>query len=63
MSANEEVLENMDRAAELAEEKLKEISEEHIIPIANWWKEHYIKAGHKRLAKVLLKHAPKKESY
>ncbi len=63
MAANEEVLENMDRAAELAEEKLKEISQEHVIAIATWLKQNYSKAGYKRLCKILLKHAPKKESY
>lgn len=63
MAINEEVLENMDKAAELAEKKLKEISQEHIVPIANWWRDCYMKAGHKRLAKLLLKYASKKESY
>lgn len=63
MAMNEETLENMDKAAELAEEKLKEISQEHIIAIVNWWRTHYGKAGHKRLAKILLKYVPKKENY
>jgi hypothetical protein len=63
MAANEEILENMDKAAELAEEKLKEISKEHVIAIADWWKKYYGKAGHKRLAKLLLTYATKKESY
>lgn len=63
MSINEDVLKGMDQAAELAEEKLKEISTEHVQAIATWWKENYLGAGHKRLAKILLKHAPKKETY
>ena len=63
MAINEQVLENMDKAAEIAEEKLKEISQEHIVAIANWWRDNYLGAGHKRLAKVLMKHATKKESY
>lgn len=63
MAANDEVLENMDKAATLAEEELKDISVEHIIAISNWWKKNYIKAGHKRLAKVILKYADKKETY
>jgi hypothetical protein len=63
MATNEETLENMDKAADLAEEELKEVSKEHIVAIADWWKTNYIKAGHKRLAKILLKHATKKESY
>ncbi|HQF37391.1 MAG TPA: hypothetical protein PLL26_07200 [Candidatus Dojkabacteria bacterium] len=63
MAINEQILENMDKAAELAEEKLKEISQEHIIPIANWWHNNYLVAGHKRLAKILMKYSTKKESY
>ncbi len=63
MAANEEVLNGMDKAAELAEEKLKEINIDHIQSIAGWWRDNYMKAGHKRLAKILLTYAPKKESY
>jgi len=63
MAENKEVLDGMDKAAELAEEKLKEISKEHVIAIATWWRDNYMKAGHKRLAKILLTYAPKKESY
>ena len=63
MAVNEDVLENMDAAAVLADEKLKEISKEHIIAIADWWRSNYLKAGHKRLAKLLLAYSTKKESY
>ena len=52
-------LEGMDEAAEAAAEQLKEVPEEHIKSIANWWKKNYMKAGHKRLAKTLLKYADK----
>lgn len=47
----------MDEAAKKAEEQIKNIDQETIKPIANWWKKNYMKAGHKRLAKVLLKYA------
>ena len=63
MAVNEQILENMDKSAEAAEEKLKEISEDVVIQIANWWRDNYPSAGHKRLAKILLKHATKKENY
>lgn len=63
MAINENIINGMDKAAELAEERLKEISQEHIITIANWWRDNYLSAGHKRLAKILMKHATKKESY
>jgi hypothetical protein len=63
MAINEEVLENMDKAAALADEELKEISKEHVIAVADWWRKNYTKAGHKRLAKLLLVHSTKKESY
>ena len=63
MPVNEEVVKNMDAAAEVAEEKLKEISKDVTIQIADWWKNNYMKAGHKRLAKILLTYATKTESY
>lgn len=63
MAVNEDVLENMDKAAELADEELKEISKDSVILVADWWKKHYLKSGHKRLAKILLTFATKKESY
>jgi len=63
MAANEYVLKDMDEAAELAEEKLKEINIDHIQSIAGWWRDNYMKAGHKRLAKILLTYSQKKESY
>ena len=64
MSISEEVLENMDKAAALAEEKLKaDLAIGSVRQVADWWREHYPKAGHKRLAKILLTYATKKESY
>ena len=61
MTENEKVLQAMDEAAAKAFEDLKTISDTHITPIANWIVDHYPKAGYKRLAKILMKYATKKE--
>ena len=63
MAMNEEVLKSMDDAAEVAGEKLKELDIDHVRSVAIWWKDNYLKSGHKRLAKLLLTYVPKKESY
>ncbi|MCK9293182.1 hypothetical protein M0P25_03845 [archaeon] len=57
MKINEEVLKNMDEAALIAENELNMIPLEHIKSISIWWKKNYLKAGHKRLAKLLLAHS------
>jgi hypothetical protein len=62
MSTNEEVLGQMDQAADVAKEKLKDLPKDAIIIVADWWKTNYTKAGHKRLAKLLLTYASKKET-
>lgn len=49
----------MDLAAAEAEGQLDDIPEEQIAPIANWIRDNYLKAGYKRLCKVLLQHADK----
>lgn len=59
MMVNEEILKEMDKAATEAAEQLEEISKDHIIVVADWWKKNYLKAGHKRLAKLLLACASK----
>jgi hypothetical protein len=63
MALNEEVLKGMDEAARAAEESLKDIPKDTITQVADWWRTNYTKAGHKRLAKILLGYATKKESY
>lgn len=63
MPTNEEVLKGMDEAARAAEESLKELPTNAITQVADWWRTNYTKAGHKRLAKILLGYANKKESY
>jgi hypothetical protein len=51
------VMAAMDEAAEKAAEELEKIAAEDpngVAVVAQWMKKHYIKAGYKRLAKVLL---------
>lgn len=50
---------DMDEAAYQALEKLHEIEEDEklkagVEAVRKWWQQHYLKAGHKRLAKALL---------
>ena len=49
----------MDMAASDAEKSLENVDEDALITVANWWKDWYPKAGHKRLAKILLQYASK----
>ncbi len=58
MAFNQEVIDTMDRAAELADKKIKDIPEEHVKIIANWYKSNFM-AGYKRLGKIILKYADK----
>jgi len=46
--------EAMDRAAIEAGEELDQIPRETILPIAEWWSKWYLKAGHKRLGRILV---------
>lgn len=32
-----------------------------IFDVANWWKRWYMKAGHKRLGRIIIKYASKEE--
>jgi len=52
----------MDEAAEIAADELEEIQKTtDISKVANWMKKHYMKAGYKRLSKVLLAYTKKGE--
>ena len=55
MAFTEEDREKMDKAAEEADKDLQAIPEDHVVSVATWWKKWYMKAGHKRLARILLK--------
>jgi geranylgeranyl pyrophosphate synthase len=47
----------MDKAAHEAEKELKAMSQHMTVPIARWWHKHYLKAGHKRLGRMMVAHA------
>jgi hypothetical protein len=53
--SKDEILAEMDVAATEAEAELKLIPESEIRPVADWWRKHYLKAGHKRLGRILIK--------
>lgn len=52
--SSEQILQEMDAAAITAEKDLKAIPQTAITSVASWLKKHYIKAGYKRLAKLLI---------
>lgn len=47
--------EEMDAAAKQAEEELKQLDQKTIDAVAEWWAKWYLKAGHKRLGRILVK--------
>lgn len=61
MVFTEEDREKMDKVAQEAEKELTDliIKDNTISGLANWWKKWYVKAGHKRLARILLQNARK----
>lgn len=46
--------EEMDKAAEEAEKELQGMPQTQVIPLARWFHAHYMKAGHKRLGRLLV---------
>ena len=58
-------IEEMDAAADLAAVESAGIAGKYtdgvlmLDAVANWWKRWYMDAGHKRLARILLKYASK----
>ena len=61
MAFGEEDKQKMDAAAVEAEQDIELVSSDALTDVARWWKKWYYKAGHKRLARVLLQYAPKEE--
>ena len=60
MAFTEEDKQAMDSAAVDAENDAAEnVPGEALQEVANWWSRWYMKAGHKRLARVLLQYASK----
>ena len=53
----EEDRQKMDSAAIDAQNDLENVSDEALAKVANWWKKWYLKAGHRRLARILLEFA------
>ena len=51
------MMEGMDKAAEVAEQEFKAMSQHITVPMARFWLKHYGKAGHKRLGRMMVQHA------
>ena len=60
MAFTDEDKEKMDQAAKEAGEELAKLEANALVGVANWWKKWYMKAGHKRLARILLQYAKEK---
>ena len=54
------VLAEMDTAAEEAEKDLTTLDQAAVETIAAWWAKWYMKAGHKRLGRIMVRLAKKK---
>lgn len=52
--STEQILKEMDAATLVAEKDLKSIPQTQLSAVSGWLKKHYIKAGYKRLAKLLI---------
>jgi len=48
---------DMDAAAEVAARELEKLDPAAVRAVADWWKAHYLQAGHKRLGRKLLEKA------
>lgn len=53
----DDIFEKMDMAAKEAEKELRELDRAAVKTVALWWKKWYLKAGHKRLGRLLLTYA------
>lgn len=49
----------MDNAASEAEQDLENLTDEAVKAVADWFAKHYLKAGHKRLGRILVAIAKK----
>jgi hypothetical protein len=54
------VLAEMDAAAKEAEKDLASLDQAAVQAIAAWWSKWYLKAGHKRLGRIMVKLSKKK---
>lgn len=55
--SKEEMMAQMDAAAIIAEQEFKAMSQHLTVPVARWWQKHYLKAGHKRLGRMMVQYA------
>lgn len=62
MAFTQEDKDKMDMAAADAENDSNTVDDNSMQEVATWWRKWYIKAGHKRLARILLQYAPKEDS-
>lgn len=53
-TAADDVMKGMEDAAKVAKEEFKELPKEAAEALRAWWKRHYLTAGHKRLARILM---------
>lgn len=47
----------MDAAAEIAKKDFDKLPQNLTVPMARWFYKYYMKAGHKRLGRILVQHA------
>ena len=50
----DEIMREMDTAAADAQNELVDLDQDAVELVADWWKRWYLKAGHKRLGRVLI---------
>lgn len=64
MDENEKelMMKKMNEAAEVADKELRAMAQKDSIPVARWFKDHYAKAGHKRLGRILVAFAKETEN-
>ena len=59
MRNREQIREQMDAAAKQAEEEFGKLFDEHpeaVRTVGEWWQEWYLRAGHKRLGRILVRY-------
>lgn len=54
MSIDNDAMNEMDKAAVEAQNELVDLDQEVVEVVAEWWRKWYLKAGHKRLGRVLI---------
>ncbi len=52
--SKEQIKQEMDQAAEIASQELNQLDPNAVKVVATWMKNHYMKAGYKRLGRILV---------